>query len=491
MLKKEQVKQRKIDTLLEMMRKLFLFILVCHSSVLCAQNSDYQIFHYTINDGLPSNECHDVVMDQNGYLWIATDRGLSRYDGYGFKNYGREKGLNDLSCLDLFADKHGSIWIATLSRKIFVYNPESDRIEEYKYNDDIRIINKRNVPLRDLYVDSLGSLTVNLRGSGLFKIDASGEISNFSQEIRERYHIHFVEGHPFLAATTFGSDVDVKRNLNINGKQLNVNPTRKKIYGHAKVLKIKKDEFYLGLLGYNYLIKDDSFIMVEESPTFHDLHQLVDGKYVTGQLFNEGLKIYENEEDLFTGQYDVLIPDVSVSSILLRGKNIFLSSTNYGFYFLKKRKDKTLNNIGLSTGKITALSVSARGILYGIVDEEKILRYDMNNDIVQNIELPIGEAHSLFYHDNLGGLFLGGIPFSFYFDEKEIQEKSKMMPQPQSRVEIQAKSIFWADSLGVLLTNGGGFFEYQDLRDSVIFRSIDHNFRMRCNVLLRLIRILI
>ena len=42
---------------------------------------------YDINSGLPANEVSDLVKDKSGYIWIATEKGLSRFDGYHFENF--------------------------------------------------------------------------------------------------------------------------------------------------------------------------------------------------------------------------------------------------------------------------------------------------------------------------------------------------------------------------------------------------------------------
>jgi len=52
-----------------------------------AQNIYAQIPPYDINSGLPNNEISDVVKDDSGYIWVATAKGLSRFDGYHFENF--------------------------------------------------------------------------------------------------------------------------------------------------------------------------------------------------------------------------------------------------------------------------------------------------------------------------------------------------------------------------------------------------------------------
>ncbi len=45
---------------------------------------------FDLNSGLPHNEVNDIVKDDAGYIWIATDNGLSRFDGYNFINFNHE-----------------------------------------------------------------------------------------------------------------------------------------------------------------------------------------------------------------------------------------------------------------------------------------------------------------------------------------------------------------------------------------------------------------
>ena len=43
--------------------------------------------HYTVRDGLSCNYIHAITQDKSGFLWIATEYGLNKFDGVHFKNY--------------------------------------------------------------------------------------------------------------------------------------------------------------------------------------------------------------------------------------------------------------------------------------------------------------------------------------------------------------------------------------------------------------------
>ena len=71
--------------------------------------------HWTEEDGLPSNTISDIVQDQAGYLWIATDNGLARFDGVRFVHFdpSNTAAFHSAFIRDLLLARDGSLWIAT------------------------------------------------------------------------------------------------------------------------------------------------------------------------------------------------------------------------------------------------------------------------------------------------------------------------------------------------------------------------------------------
>ena len=76
-----------------------------------------QDVNYTLKDGLPSNTVYCIEQDDDGFIWIGTAAGLSRYDGYEFINYGLSDGLPDTDILKFFKDSKGRIWLYTFNGK--------------------------------------------------------------------------------------------------------------------------------------------------------------------------------------------------------------------------------------------------------------------------------------------------------------------------------------------------------------------------------------
>ncbi|NTE01384.1 diguanylate cyclase [Agrobacterium tumefaciens] len=74
--------------------------------------------HYTSKNGLASNNCYYILQDKKGFIWIATDNGLSRFDGTNFQNFTIEDGLPDTQILQMKEDKSGRIWFFALNGQL-------------------------------------------------------------------------------------------------------------------------------------------------------------------------------------------------------------------------------------------------------------------------------------------------------------------------------------------------------------------------------------
>jgi anti-sigma regulatory factor (Ser/Thr protein kinase) len=68
---------------------------------------------YDLNKGLPSNTAYYIFKDADGYLWITTDRGLVKYDGYSFTTYTTRDGLSDNEIFEGYQDSKKRIWFST------------------------------------------------------------------------------------------------------------------------------------------------------------------------------------------------------------------------------------------------------------------------------------------------------------------------------------------------------------------------------------------
>lgn len=80
------------------------------------QQYNYQ--QYNLKDGLAGLTVYSIVQDHDGFLWIGTETGLSRFDGKNFKNYTVSDGLPDNEIIKVFVDSKNRIWILPFTNTI-------------------------------------------------------------------------------------------------------------------------------------------------------------------------------------------------------------------------------------------------------------------------------------------------------------------------------------------------------------------------------------
>lgn len=94
------------------MRYLILIFFIIRSIECVAQKSEYTA--YTVANGLPSNHVYQCVQDDKGFLWVATDAGIARFDGKYFQVFTTADGLPDNEVIQVAKEKNGRIWVNCL-----------------------------------------------------------------------------------------------------------------------------------------------------------------------------------------------------------------------------------------------------------------------------------------------------------------------------------------------------------------------------------------
>lgn len=113
----------------------YLFFLFCFSMNAFAEYHDIQIKRLDRSDGLSNSNVLSIEQDSFGFVWIATESGLNRFDGKNFVSYKHNRfQSNSLACNainKLLIDKEGCLWIATTHEGLDRYNHETDTFIHY------------------------------------------------------------------------------------------------------------------------------------------------------------------------------------------------------------------------------------------------------------------------------------------------------------------------------------------------------------------------
>lgn len=89
--------------------------------------------HFTVDDGLPSNEVYQVMQDTSGKLLLATDRGGVQFDGYGFRPVLQHNKLTSKPVYYIYQSPDNSIYFSSLQGIIYQYR--RDMLYDFAFNN--------------------------------------------------------------------------------------------------------------------------------------------------------------------------------------------------------------------------------------------------------------------------------------------------------------------------------------------------------------------
>lgn len=165
---------------------IIIFLLVFSGSTLSPEGNGANFrFHPIPREmGLSQISITSIVQDARGFLWIGTQDGLNRFDGYSFKVYRREQdnpgslGHNFIN--SLYIDKKGILWIATHGGGLDCYDPGTGLFTHYRHDPGNPDSLSRN-EVFIVYGDGSGYIWAGTNGGGLDRLDpATGKFKHFT-----------------------------------------------------------------------------------------------------------------------------------------------------------------------------------------------------------------------------------------------------------------------------------------------------------------------
>lgn len=104
-----------------------------------AQTPEY----YNTRQGLPSTRISKILFDENNFLWVATDLGLSRFNGTSFINYqaveGEEHSLQQNRVNSLFVAKDKSHWISASDGLYYLCRTQNSMTRYPVFGDQVNV----------------------------------------------------------------------------------------------------------------------------------------------------------------------------------------------------------------------------------------------------------------------------------------------------------------------------------------------------------------
>lgn len=155
---------------------LILFISTVVNLLVATDLENIKFERYGTDEGLASLVVYDIIQDSKGFIWLGTGNGVSRFDGYEFKNYQPDKddpySIGSGPAIDVYLDSKGRIWISVISSGLYMYDQYADNFIHYKNDPD----NNNSLSSNNVYSiaeDKDGYFWVSTLDKGINRIDVN------------------------------------------------------------------------------------------------------------------------------------------------------------------------------------------------------------------------------------------------------------------------------------------------------------------------------
>lgn len=123
-------------------------IILFNINILISYASDINFRNIRNEDGLSQSTVETMIQDKKGYIWMGTNDGLNRYNGYNFKVYRHdEKSKNSIAnnyIVDIKEDDSGNIWVGT-ANGLSKISSKTDEITNYFSDEDRGNLSHNNI----------------------------------------------------------------------------------------------------------------------------------------------------------------------------------------------------------------------------------------------------------------------------------------------------------------------------------------------------------
>lgn len=360
-----------------MQKHIKLFLLLFLVRIAAAQLPHPAFHHYTTTNGLPSSECYDLLQDRRGYIWISTDNGISRFDGYQFENFGPEEGLANNVVFHMQEDVNGNIWMSTLSGNLFYYSYLNDRIYPFKHNAIMQRFKSDYSIMNGFIIDDEGIMYIALSSLGVLKISPNGEY-NLIGEAQNCFNLVFIKDQDKVLFSRTACTIDA-RDISYKSDQFNLtiynkNETKDfridhfQLYQLSQAVSINQQDIFFFWASYLFYFSDNNLQFSKKIPyrvncIYHD----DSGNIYLGLNERGGFIHYKSKEDLLNdkraGHY---FKDYSISHILKdKEGGLWLSTLENGIFYAPNPELQVFDNSsGISGNHITALSVKSNETVF-------------------------------------------------------------------------------------------------------------------------------
>lgn len=429
--------------------------------------------NYSEKNGLPSNHIYRILQDRDGFIWMATNEGVVKFNGSDFKVFSTKEGLPTNDIWNLHAATDGKIWYNAKSKNLgyilddIVYsfpsedgnsiNPVNSNFDGLNYIsfDYWKSYQLKNNRWKRMNVDSTHFLSVPLlhphykllnksKGENYIVVNKAGEnkeIKNSQIDVPRNYYRGQITDSLFIYFNDKAYHIINFNSLESNSfsykNQLDVDQL------FTARMNLVNDEIQIFGPGVVGILDND--LSIKESYRFpkelNSQNALIDKeKNIWIGTFSNGVYVYNKKDnDIKTELSDSKIIDI----IEVQG-DIYACVNNKGFYKYNREKERF------------ELEIEEQAYLYGInhiaetqttyfFSDRHIIARSEGNINTYNFNFKNETARSLVYHNGLlYGQNTSGIvsldPANLEIQQKYLMTGSEVVTKFKDRILVGTSS---------------------------------------------------
>lgn len=359
---------------------------------------------FSANGQLSSSLVNQVHQDSKGFIWIATESGLNKFDGTHFTHYkhidGDSTSLIHDHVRSVMEDSHQNLWVK--GRGLMLYHPETESFELIKMQGEKDLVYVANIT--ELRNGEVWGVTA---GSSIFRIDLSRKIMQPIDAINQKLR----QLIPNISILFLFEDVHrCIWILTENSVFICYNPeTEELTLFHSPAVGDRTQDIaedsngnlFVGMQDRGLLLFDRTERKFTSIPYGNKQHlPIKDLAFVEGRLLigtdGEGIKTFNpvtrQIEDYPVNTRTFDLSKAKVHSILQdRDKNLWISIFQKGVILLSAQRNhfgyighKQIHNNPIGTGCIMSILKDTEGHLWIGADSEGVFELDTDNKLIKH-----------------------------------------------------------------------------------------------------------
>lgn len=406
---------------------------------------------FTSTDGLPSSTVNDVIQDDEGFIWFATDHGVSRFDGHHFTNFTAEDGIADDEVIRLGKDHESRIWFLGFNGRASFYSGGKFYDEK---NSPIAAQTQLSSAFTKFLISKNGTVYLVSLTDGFIRVDAD-RVKKFSRDTLLKAGISYFNGLRSVKLDTSGhlwiftvDSIYVFRS------------------GATTVSKFSQNQFPDKMVFCSFL-SDGSFIIPANGKIIRHSGNETDS--VTGLMLNPLIDYVSLEQDgnnnlwlmttmgtylfrnkIFDRQHQAKILDGKFCGHVFtdREGNTWLTPLRDGVYMIPSLDVQFLNTLtGLANNNVLVLADHPQGVIAGFANGEVQLIQNKDHSVTLQSPVAIGSY--------MVDIFPGEKNRWLFLTNAEVISGDEHFKIIERKSANWAKSYFQRDDGSLLI--GGGF----------------------------------